>query len=191
MQPDVAETVLTAPCARNDGTLLTLAQLYDALPTELHASAARGFLGDDSAEFALALQRDADLSANERTVQLLPQLACVTAVRVTGGVTDDRRLRLLNAIAPAMQLLAFTVQGAGDPDLRAQRPTAWLQCLAPLTNLQSLRVQCCKLLGPDLSQLAPVLTQLRALTLLALEGCTTPAFPTMAASQRLRVRSPH
>ena len=69
-KPDIAEAVLTAARAHESSTPLSLAQLCDALPNALHASAARGFYGASAAEWWLDATQASALRASNRTVQV-------------------------------------------------------------------------------------------------------------------------
>ena len=190
---NIAETVLAAPCAHQDMTPLSLTELYDALPKELHAAAARGFLGAAATEWELNLDDDASTSPNLRTVQLLPAQCLVTSVRLPGAVSGAKSLQLLDRLSRASQLVAVSIDGtdrwqagysrkrvAVAAGLQSSRgcnsPTAWLRRLTPLSGLCSLEVMGCSFVARSLPTLAQSLTQLRMLTALVLEGPRGPAY---------------
>ena len=73
LKPELADAVLTAPCAHKDSTPLTISELYNALPSELHEASSRGFFGAGASEWPMTLTDSMSLRASERTMQLLLQ----------------------------------------------------------------------------------------------------------------------
>ena len=164
-KPDVAEAALTAPCTRQGSTPLSLTQLHHALPAALFGAAARGYFGVRATAWTIDVASDRAMDAARRTVQVLPRH--VTAVCLTGDMAGRQRSQLLSQLAQATQLVSVSLNGQQQSEFLAQ---SWLQRLTPLTNLQRLEVQGCRLAAFLLPDLAPALTQLRGLKTLVLEG---------------------
>ena len=211
-RPEIARTVLSAPCAARSRHKLTLSQLYHALPAVLHAPATLGFF--QGAEWLFDLRSASGLRVSEHTARLLLQEPQATAahvhmpfklaprVRRVGWVPyhlrlrDEPRLKLLSSIARSKHLTALTFDGKGT----SCRPVAMLQRLTPLIGLRCLKVQQSDLDGCSLPALASTLTRMR-LTALVLAGglqeCATassndtgmvtfaPALATLTALARL------
>ena len=162
---DIAEAVLTASFANRSLTRRTLLQLYEALPPDLHSTAARGYFGNNATEWQLGLGDAAAERASERTVELLPQQPRVTALRLSGAMAGQSQM--LSRLAYATQLEAIEIRG---PHKRVRCTVALLRAAAQC-GLRSLEVSDCNLTGQSLVQLLPALTQLRELTGLLLHGC--------------------
>ena len=161
-RPDVAEVVLSGPWARKGRTLLTLLQLHDALPAEMHAAATRGYFGAEATEWLLTRDEDSGTRSSRRAAQLLVQQPRVTTARLEGRAAED--VQLLSWLARAQHLKAIEVNVEGA----WLRPIAWSAPLAPLSGLQRLEVR--MLLGRSLPELVATVTQLRELVVLVLEG---------------------
>ena len=155
-RPEVAEVVLSGPWARKGRTLLTLLQLYDALPAEMHAAATRGYFGADATEWLLTLDEDSGTRSSRRTAQLLSQQPRVTTAQLEGRAAGD--VQLLSWLARAQHLKAIEIDFKGA----WLSPTACIAPLAPLSGLQRLKVRRGMLLGRSLPELVATVTQLRA-----------------------------
>ena len=167
-KPDVAEAVLTAPCAHQSRAPFTLAQIYFTLPSELHAAAVRGFLGSNASEWRLTVTAPTELRTSMRTLQLLPQQLSVTAVILTADDTCESALcAVFKHLQRATHLTAISIQ---DETARGRHSAldTWLRKLVPLTGLQRLEVFGCQLSAhwlPDVMVRFPWLLQLTSLVL--------------------------
>ena len=167
-KPELADAVLTAPCAHKDSTPLTISELYSALPAELHAAAARGFFGAGASEWPIILTDSVSLRASECTMQLLPQQPRVTAVCVAGPLSGASHHSLLTHLALATQLTALTIDGQNNRhEVRPRALSAWL---APLGGWRRLVVKGCKVRRGDSPALADALAPLTQLSALVLRG---------------------
>ena len=142
--------------------------MYATLPPALHAAAARGFFGADETEWCLDTTEAHRLLTATHTLQLLPRLPSVTAVRLTGDDASGRTLhKVLACVARSTQLTALSIEDRHDNEYR---PAAWLRQLMPLTRLQRLDVRGCGLASLALFDVTATIAQLRQLTALVLEG---------------------
>ena len=141
--------------ARKGCTLLTLPQLYDALPAKLHAPPARWYFGADATEWLLTFDEDSGTRSSRRTAQPLLQQPHVTTARLEGRAAG--RTQLLSSLARVQHLKAIEIAFKGA----WLSSTAWIAQLAPPTGLQGLKVR--RLLGRSLPELATTLTRPRQL----------------------------
>ena len=180
VNPDVAETVLTAPCAHVDTSPLDLVQLHDMLPDALHAAAARGFFGADATEWRFNLARRDALRAATRTLQLLPLQLRVTAVRLTDSIGRPRR-KLLSRLALSTQVTAIALEGVrfdaaiakqlhlGYNRLGNPCAAALAMYIGALTQLRGLDIVDCDINHPE--ALAHEILRLPRLERLACRQC--------------------
>ena len=170
--PHVAEAVLAAPCAHRRETPLTLGQLFDRLPKELHAAAARGYFGANCSSWCFQSARDV-VSRAAPLLALQPQ---VTEICMRADVAAGRSLQLLDSASKAGQLTALRFSGQlghGSPGeycgevLSGQRLR---KVLRPLRQLRALELRSCRVPATSMHALADVVTELRQLTAVVVKG---------------------
>ena len=131
-RPSAADAVLTCRHELQGPQLLTIvARLYDALPPELHAAAARGCFGVDDDQWVIDVS-DAAMCASRRTLALLPQQARVTTLQVQLSGAAKRAKSALKCVQRAQHITSvevFEIPGFLNGPLR------WLTRLKNLRQL--------------------------------------------------------
>ena len=164
--PDMAELVLTAPCARQGTTPLSLPQLFAALPSEFRAAGARGFFGVDATMWLLDFTSWDAAQASVWSTLTLPQQPRVTALKLGVDHAGLDNLFLLRELYVLRHITAVSVQS----QVAMKNRTLGLLTLHLPIGLRHFEIRGLRIAGRALADLLPSLLPTRQLTSLVLEG---------------------